>query len=385
MKLLIISHTPHYYKQGQIVGWGPTVREISQLTTLFKLVEHLAPLHLQPAPASALPYTDIRISFTAVKPAGGEKLWDKLGVLIKVPGWLKEMRRAMRAADAVHIRCPAGISLVALLAVRLWAKNKPVWVKYAGDWQPKGKESRSYSFQRWLLRNNIHQGVVTVNGHWPEQPRHIITFINPSMSQSDYEFALRITQGKKLHTPIQLLYVGRIDHSKGVDRLLEIANELKLRGLDFELTLVGDGRQRYAFEIQVKTNQLMRQVHFAGWQPMTNLGDYYEKAHFLLFPSKSEGWPKVLSEGMAYGVVPIASAVGSIPQILTEFNCGKAIPLTGIKAFVSAVLEYTQLPQTWNIASENGQLAGFQFTYEKYLSAVKELFHNTWKIDLPHE
>jgi hypothetical protein len=68
-----------------------------------------------------------------------------------MPGWLKEMRRAMRAADAVHIRCPAGISLVALLAARLWAKDKPVWVKYAGELAAQRKESLSSRIQRWLL------------------------------------------------------------------------------------------------------------------------------------------------------------------------------------------------------------------------------------------
>jgi glycosyltransferase involved in cell wall biosynthesis len=385
MKLLIISHTPHYYKQGQIVGWGPTVREINQIATLFDHIEHLAPLHLQPAPVSALPYTDNRLSFTPVKPAGGDNLWHKLGILVHIPGWLKEMRRAMRAADAVHIRCPAGISLVAVLVTRFWAKDKPVWVKYAGNWHFKGYVPLSSRIQRNLLRKNFHQGAVSVNGLWPEQPRHVITFNNPSMSLQEYEFARQKTRGKTLCTPIQLLFVGRIDKAKGVDRLLEIANELKLKGLDFELTLVGDSPQRKGFEIQVRKNQLSSQVHFAGWQTIALLSKYYEKAHLLLFPSTSEGWPKVLSEGMAYGVVPIASAVGSIPQILAEFNCGKAIPPDDIMAFVYAVLEYTQMPQTWSLASKNGQLAGCEFTYEKYLSAVKDLFDHTWKIDISYE
>jgi glycosyltransferase involved in cell wall biosynthesis len=147
------------------------------------------------------------------------------------------------------------------------------------------------------------------------------------MSLQEYEFARQKTRGKMLNTPTQLLFVGRIDKAKGVDHLLEIANELMLRDLDYELTLVGDSPQRHEYETQVKTMQLTRQVHFTGWQPISNLRSYYEKAHLLIFPSTSEGWPKVLSEGMTYGAVPIASAVGSIPQIFAEFNCGKAIPV----------------------------------------------------------
>ena len=44
------------------------------------------------------------------------------------------------------------------------------------------------------------------------------------------------------------------------------------------------------------------------------------QAYLMLFPSESEGWPKVLSEGKAYGVVPVTSDVSSIPQYLREFG-----------------------------------------------------------------
>ena len=41
----IISHTQHYCdKNGEIVGWEPTIREINQLCDIFDLVYHVAPL-----------------------------------------------------------------------------------------------------------------------------------------------------------------------------------------------------------------------------------------------------------------------------------------------------------------------------------------------------
>jgi hypothetical protein len=43
MRLLIISHTPHYHRDGEIVGWGATVREIDHLAALFESVVHIAP------------------------------------------------------------------------------------------------------------------------------------------------------------------------------------------------------------------------------------------------------------------------------------------------------------------------------------------------------
>ena len=382
MKLLIISHTPHYLANGQIIGWGPTVREIDHLATLFTWVEHLAPLHPGPAPTSALPYTHSNIRLNPVNPAGGEGLWDKLVILWRIPHWLVKLRIAIRAADVLHIRCPAGISLVALISTRLWGKGKPCWVKYAGNWQPDGKQPFSYKLQRWLLENNWHQGVVTINGRLPGQPKHIHTFTNPSLTQDEYTQAYQLAQYKKLTLPIQLLFVGRVDRAKGVDHLLAVAIKLKQQGLQFELTLVGDSPERHKFEAFIKQNDLAHEVKFAGWQKTPNLYQYYQRAHLFVFPSTSEGWPKVLSEAMAHGVVPIASTVGSIPQTLSQIGAGKAIPPDQITNYVDSILEYADNPAIWETERDKCTLAGVRYTYPAYLHAVQALFKQAWQIEL---
>jgi glycosyltransferase involved in cell wall biosynthesis len=42
----------------------------------------------------------------------------------------------------------------------------------------------------------------------------------------------------------------------------------------------------------------------------------YENSHVLVLTSESEGFPKVISEAMAFGCVPIVTAVGAIPEVL---------------------------------------------------------------------
>jgi len=383
MNLLIISHTPHYLDQGQIFGWGPTVREIDHLATLFTEVEHLAPLHSGLPPASALPYIAKNIQFSPVRPAGGERFWDKLSVLGCVPNWVKAMCQAIGRADALHIRCPAGISLVSLGAVYLWGGNKPIWVKYAGNWQPDGLEPLSYQLQRWLLHKDNHRNIVTVNGSWPNQPKHIFTFNNPSMTQVEYNQAAKRAKDKSLTLPIQLLFVGRIDQAKGVDRVLEIAAQLRHQGLNFSLTLVGDSPNRRDYEAYISANHMSDQVKFTGWLPMYALQPFYKQAHLLVFPSSaSEGWPKVLSEAMAHGVVPIASNVGSIPQTLSQIGVGKAFPTDQISKYVEAILEYAENPAVWEAERDKCITAGVRYTYTAYLNAVQTLFKQTWQIDL---
>ena len=45
MRLLVVSHTEHFRKDGVTVGWGPTVRELGRLAGLFDELVHVAPLH----------------------------------------------------------------------------------------------------------------------------------------------------------------------------------------------------------------------------------------------------------------------------------------------------------------------------------------------------
>jgi glycosyltransferase involved in cell wall biosynthesis len=384
MRLLIVSHTPHYSVNGSVVGWGSTVREIDRLAELFDEVVHLAPVHQGKPSLNDIPYTRENIRLVPVRAAGGTKLKEKLQIILRAPAWMRKIRGAMKAADAIHIRCPAGISLLALWIVLFRKRDKPVWVKYAGDWNPKAKPPLSYRIQRAILRKAWRNVVVTVNGLWPHQPRQIVSFRNPSLTTREYQLAKQSAAEKSLASPVQLLFVGRLDRSKGVDRLLEIASVLKQDDQDFELFLVGDGPERETFEQFTVENGLTGSIKFVGWQPITEVQKYYRSAHLFVFPSTSEGWPKVLSEAMAHGAVPIVSAIGCIPRELQKIGCGKTMDQKDVVGFANTILFYMQNPDIWKAESLKAVEAGRVYTYNAYLQAVRNLFMDHWQIELNH-
>ncbi|HLO13692.1 MAG TPA: hypothetical protein VK206_02610, partial [Anaerolineales bacterium] len=151
MRLLIVSHMPHYMKDGQVVGWGPTAQEIDHLAQYFDEVWHIAWLHPGSPPDSSLPYNKKNVHLVPEAPSGGNSILEKIRVLRKIPSYLKTINREMEKADVIHIRAPASISLLAM--VLLAVKRRPAyrWVKYAGNWQPAIPGSWSYAFQRWWL------------------------------------------------------------------------------------------------------------------------------------------------------------------------------------------------------------------------------------------
>ena len=84
--LAIISHTQHYCnKNGEIVGWEPTLREINQLSSIFDTIYHIAPLYSSDPHKATMPYTANNIIFIPIIPTGGDGFIKKLGILFYMP------------------------------------------------------------------------------------------------------------------------------------------------------------------------------------------------------------------------------------------------------------------------------------------------------------
>lgn len=380
MKLLIVSHTTHYHDGGRIVGWGPTVRELDALAALFDEIVHVATIYPDPAPASALPYTAANVRLRLVAPAGGDSVAAKLGILTAYPRYGRVIREELARADAVHVRCPANISLAALALLRHTARPPYRWVKFAGNWRPEGGEPWSYALQRRWLAANRHRGVVTVNGRWPDQPLHVHAFDNPCLTDAETAAGEAAMAIKRLTRPVELLFVGALNEGKGVGRALQVAADLGRRGVPCRLRLLGDGPERPRYEAWAREHGV--DASFLGWVPRADIAAYYAAAHFILLPSRSEGWPKVLSEAMAYGAVPVASAVSSIPQILAASGTGVALPPQDVDGMAAAIIRYVNDPDAWQAASRAGVAAAPQFGYRAYQRAVAGLFAQAWGIEL---
>lgn len=370
----MVSHTPHHRDGDHFVGWGPTVREIDQLATLFAEIVHVVPVHAGAAPPSELAYRAGNVRIIAVPPAGGESLSSKLDVLRALPRYAAVIWRELGRCDVAHVRCPSNIGLVAALLLVVRRRPPVRWIKYAGNWRPKSRESWSYRLQRWILDRGLTRSRVTVNGQWPNQPGHVHSFFNPGLTDGEFREGAAVAATKRLAEPLRLLFVGRVDADKGCGRAIEIVAALKARGLRATLDVVGDGPDRGGFETQARTAGMADEITFRGWLARPSLAEFYSRAHILLLPSSSsEGWPKVLSEGMAYGVVPVTSNVSSIPQLIAAFRAGRALEARDIGAFVDALAGYVRDPDLWKTESRHAADAARAFTYETYLCAVRGL------------
>jgi glycosyltransferase involved in cell wall biosynthesis len=369
----VVSLTPHFRAHdGVVVGWEPTVRELDALAAIFAEVCHIAPLHAGPPPAIARPYSSPRVRVRPVRPGGGTGLRAKVGVLRLVPGWSRAITQELRRADAAHLRCPANISLVALLV--LMAVRMPVarWFKYAGNWAPGSNEPFSYRLQRSLLRWNAARGVVTVNGRWPNQPSHVHPFVNPTLTNIELARGVRAAARKTLSDPVQLLFVGFLSDAKGAGRVIDVLETVLAMGLDARLDVVGDSSRRPGYEADVRRRGLADRVVFHGWLERAALDELYADAHVLVLPSISEGFPKVVAEAMAHGIVPIVGDVSCIADELELARTGLALPPMDVAAFAAGIVDLVR-NGSWEQQSAAGVGAASRYAYEAYVAAVGDL------------
>ncbi len=96
-------------------------------------------------------------------------------------------------------------------------------------------------------------------------------------------------------------------------------------------------------------------------------------AHFLVLPTSSEGWPKVVSEAMAFRVVPIVGAVSCIPEFFQQTGGGVCLPPGQPALFADAIDELIRDPSQWQVIADNARIASERFTYEAHLENVRRL------------
>lgn len=125
---------------------------------------------------------------------------------------------------------------------------------------------------------------------------------------------------KELVSPVRLIHVGFMDYfRKGQDIVIEATKLLIEEGYDVQLDLIGDGKARETFETLAKDLKISDKVFFHG--NINNKMDIQKKlidSDVFVFPSHSEGLPRVIIEAMACSLPVIASDVDGIPELVEE-------------------------------------------------------------------
>ena len=116
----------------------------------------------------------------------------------------------------------------------------------------------------------------------------------------------------------RLIFWGRIVAVKGLDLMIESMQKLLSQGEDFELWIIGDGEERKKLEMLVDQFNLGNIIKFFGRKNIEEIAGLSNGASLFLMSSHNEGIPTSMLEAMTFGLPIVSTAVGGIPNLVSE-------------------------------------------------------------------
>lgn len=148
-----------------------------------------------------------------------------------------------------------------------------------------------------------------------------------------------------------LLYVGRISRYKGVETLIEALPAILKAFPEIRVRLVGKDHGPDGMSMINHLRQRLRDlrvpemtVEFVGPLEWSALPAVYRNAAVCVIPSFYESFSYTCVEAMASGCAVVASAVGAIPEIITDQVDGLLVPPSSPEALAAAVVHLMSDP-----------------------------------------
>jgi glycosyltransferase involved in cell wall biosynthesis len=189
-------------------------------------------------------------------------------------------------------------------------------------------------------------------------------------------------EGKKLFSPgerqLRLLYIGRIEKTKGIHVAIEAVGNLinNLGVQELVLDIIGEGVDSYADELKTLINDLQLNgfVKFKGHVKHDLILKEYRDSDILLVPSIwEEPFGIILLEAMSQGVPVIASRTGGIPEIIEDGISGLLVPPNDPEKLAKAIKKLIDNPSLYEEISTKGiKEIRTKYTYEHFIDQIDE-------------
>lgn len=240
-------------------------------------------------------------------------------------GWAHELARLVTAGhyDLVHTHSP--LPAIAVRAIGC-GRRPPVvhtehnlWPRY----QPVTRLGNALTFQRNAGALAVSDGVAASMRRRFGGPRVTVLHHGIDLTRSVHGTAARAAARERLGLPSAAHVIGTVanftpkkDHATLLDAVAVLASAHP----DVRVLLIGSGPLEQELRARATRLNLERFVVFAGSRG--DVTDILPALDVFVLSSRYEGLPVSLLEAMASGVPPVATAVGGVPEVVTDGRDG---------------------------------------------------------------
>ena len=150
---------------------------------------------------------------------------------------------------------------------------------------------------------------------------------------------------------IKILSIGRLTHKKGYETCLKLMHHLKLEGVSFSYTILGEGPLEQSLKNLSNKYKLNKYLNFAGVVKRYEVGKYLNDCDiFLLHSVKGpngdlEGTPTVLLEAGLLKKPVLSTYHAGIPEIIEHGKSGYLTKENDIKEAKKLLIKLIKEPK----------------------------------------
>jgi glycosyltransferase involved in cell wall biosynthesis len=369
MKFTIISSVPHIFLENKCFSYAPYVLEMNIWAKFVDELIIVAPISTIEISNIHLNYNHPNIIFLEVAHFDILNFRSLFQTVFKLPRICYTIYKGMLKADHIHLRCPGNMGLLGSLVQILFPKKSKT-AKYAGNWDYSSKQSFTHKLQQKILSDTFltKNMQVLVYGQWEGSSKNIKPFFTATYSENERKLIFL----KNFSSKINFVFVGMLVEGKKPLYAIRLIEKLIKVGFNVGLDLYGEGFLRNTLEQYIQEKNLQNFVFLRGNQTKETLKSAYQKSHFVILPSESEGWPKAVAEGMFWGCVPLATKVSCVPYMLDYENRGIFLEINlenDAKALTSILENEVHFQSKSNLAA----VWSNHYTLEFFESEIKKL------------
>jgi glycosyltransferase involved in cell wall biosynthesis len=181
-------------------------------------------------------------------------------------------------------------------------------------------------------------------------------------------------------TPDQILFVGFLNYTKGIDVLLDAMALLRDGGIAGRAVLVGGGfyrntrKQEETLRRRAAELDLGDRVTFAGRKPPTDVARLMAESAVVVLPSRAGSFGAVLVEALACGTPVVATRCGG-PEDIVSPEVGELVPVADPRALADALSRTLADPARYD-AAHLRDYALTRFGWETVVADVRRAYHD---------
>ena len=204
-----------------------------------------------------------------------------------------------------------------------------------------------------------------------------LTEVMPQMGVDETFFSPSLVTDSE--PELNIGFLGRIVHEKGIDLMLDAARQLKHQGLTFKMTICGTGNAQADLEKMARDLGVEDHIQWKGAVTHDQVPAEMAKFDVLVLPSRSvdtwkEQFGHVLIESMVMGIPTVGSTCGEIPNVVKHpdlvFEEEDADGLTAILSRLIGDQEFRQSMGDYCL-----QRAQQNYTHKRIAQRLMTLWH----------